>query len=185
MSTDYTLYHSQYIVDHIDLIKGDIEIAHRVFKEIFPTDDSTWSYHKYNLFALTAPSTTFYHIYQELRNLVRGQLGDDRPLWLQAWINFHTPEQVLDWHSHEFEYHGYIAIDPKKTNTVFKNYTIENKPGQIYFAPGYRDHKVEVLEPFEGFRTTIGYDIHTTPQQKHVTNYIERPFGNMSLMPLI
>lgn len=182
---DYVLHQSQYIVDNMDLIQGDIEIAHRVFKQLFPNEDSTWTYHKYNLFALTAPSSAFYNIYQELRNIIRGQLGDNRPLWFQAWINYHTPEQALDWHEHEFEYHGYISIDPKKTNTVFENYTIENKPGQIYFAPGYRKHKVEVLEPFEGFRTTIGYDVHTTPQNKFVTNYVERPFGNMSLMPLL
>lgn len=185
MSNDYILYQSQYIVDNMDLIQGDIDIAHRVFKEVFPTSDSTWSYHKYNLFALTAPSSAFYNMYKELRDLIRGQLGDDRPLWLQAWINYHRPDEALDWHEHEFEYHGYIAIDPKKTNTVFENYTIENKPGQIYFAPGYRKHKVEVLEQFDGFRTTIGYDVHTTPQSPYITNWVERPFGNMSLMPLL
>lgn len=182
---DYTIYQSQYIVDNMQLIRDDIDIAHRVFKQVFPEDSSTWSYHKYNLFALTAPSSAFYNIYKELRTIVREQLGDDRPLWLQAWINYHRPEEALDWHEHEFEYHGYIAIDPKKTNTLFENYTIENKPGQIYFGPGYRKHKVEVLEPFEGYRTTIGYDIHTTPQSSIIKEYIERPFGNMSLMPLI
>lgn len=182
---DYILHQSQYIVDNKDLIFGDIDIAHRLFKTMFPNEDSTWTYNKYNIFALTAPSTAFYNIYKELRTLVRSQLGNDRPLWFQAWVNYHRPEEVLAWHHHEFDYHGYISLDPKKTNTVFENYTIENKVGQIYFGPGNRYHKVEVLEPFDGHRTTIGFDIHTTPQSPHVRDYIERPFGNMSLMPLL
>ena len=70
MSNDYILYQSQYIVDNIDLIRGDIDIAHRVFKELFPTADSTWSYHKYNLFTLTAPSSAFYNVYKELRDII-------------------------------------------------------------------------------------------------------------------
>lgn len=182
---DYTVHQSKFIVDNMQLIRDDIDIAHRLFKTMFPNADSTWAYNRYNLFALTAPSSAFYSIYKEVRDIVRGQLGDDRPLWMQAWINYHTPEQVLDWHGHEFEYHGYISIDPKKTNTVFKEYVIENKPGQIYFGPGGREHKVEVIEHYEGFRTTIGYDIHTTPQSPLITSYIERPFGNMSFMPLL
>jgi hypothetical protein len=182
---DYILHQSQYIVDNIDLIKEDIAIAHRVFKQVFPADDSTWSYHKYNVFALTAPSSAFHQIYKELRTLIRSQLGDDRPLWIQAWINYHSSDEMLDWHAHEFEYHGYISIEPKNTNTIFENYTIKNEVGQIYFAPGYRKHKVELIEPFEGIRTTIGYDVHTLPLQKYVTKYIERPFGNMSLIPLL
>jgi hypothetical protein len=181
---DYTLYQSEFIVNNQQLILDDIEIAHRLFKRIFPDSESTWSYDKYNIFALTAPSSAFYEIYKELRNVVRGQLGDDRPLWFQAWINYHRPEEVLDWHDHNFEYHGYISIDPKKTNTVFENYTVENKVGQIYFAPGHRKHKVEVLEPFDGIRTTIGYDIVTVPSSQYV-KYIERPYENMSLMPLL
>lgn len=182
---DYVLYQSKYIVDNIELIQNDIEIAHRVFTQVFPDNDSTWNYHKYNLFALTAPSSAFYQIYKELRTLIRTQLGDDRPLWIQAWINYHKHDEMLDWHSHEFEYHGYISIDPKNTTTIFENYSIKNKVGQIYFAPGYRKHKVESIEPFDGVRTTIGYDVHSTPRQKYVTQYIERPFGNMSLMPLL
>lgn len=180
----YKLFQSQYIVDNQQRIFDDLDMAHSNFKKLFPENDSTWTYDRYNLFALTAPSSIFYEIYKELRNIIRGELGESRQLWIQAWINYHRPEQVLDWHDHSFEYHGYISIDPKKTNTVFKDYTVENKTGQIYFGPGHRPHKVEVLEPFSGYRTTIGFDIHTTPQQANVM-YLERPFVNMSFMPLL
>jgi hypothetical protein len=179
--TDYTLYQSDYIANNQDLIFDDISRAHRLFTEIFPSKDSTWSYHMYNIFALTSPSTSFYQIYKELRNLIREQLGNDRPLWFQAWINYHTQDQLLKWHGHDFEYHGYICIDPKNTKTVFENYEIVNKPGQIYFGPGHRQHMVEAITPFQGVRTTIGFDIVTTPSM----DFIERPFTNMGLMPLI
>jgi hypothetical protein len=179
--TDYTLYQSEFIVNNQDLIFEDITRAHGLFRDVFPHHDSTWGYYKYNIFALTAPSSAFYQIYKELRNLVRGQLGDDRPLWFQAWINYHQQSELLKWHGHEFDYHGYIAIDPKNTKTVFEDYEIINKPGQIYFGPGYREHMVEAITPFQGVRTTIGFDIFTP----ETINTISRPHTNMSLMPLI
>lgn len=182
----YILHQIDYIANNQELIKDDIEIAHRLFKKVFPDKDSTWTYDRYNIFAFTAPSTAFYNIYTELRNVVRGQLGDDRPLWFQAWLNFHTYDQLIHRHHHDFEYHGYISLDPKKTKTVFDDYEIINKPGQLYFGPGYeRHHHVEAIEPFEGVRTTLGFDIHTTPQSKLILEYVERPFSNMSLMPLL
>ena len=181
---DYTLYQSKFILDNqLDIIE-DLRVAHRLFENLFPNKDSTWTYNCYNIFSLTAPSTNFYQIYLELRNLIRGDLGDSRPLWIQAWLNYHKVNEVLDWHNHDFEYHGYISIDPKNTKTVFENYSIENKIGQIYFAPGYRQHKVEVVEPFEGERITIGFDVVTIPTHPMVT-YTERPWVNMSFIPLL
>jgi hypothetical protein len=181
---DYILYQSEFIVNNqLDII-ADLNVAHRLFKEAFPEKDSTWSYGFYNVFSLTAPSTNFYQIYSELRTLIRQELGDTRPLWIQSWLNYHKSDEVLDWHDHDFEYHGYISIEPKKTNTVFEKYTIENKVGQIYFAPGHRKHKVEVLEPFDGERITLGFDIITIPEYKYV-KYVERPWKNMSFIPLL
>lgn len=182
----YHLTQLETILNEKEEIMYSLNEAHNVFKTVFPNDESTWSYHKYNVFALTAPSTAWYSLYKELRNFVRGILGDERPLWFQSWINYHKCDEVLDWHGHEFDYHGYICIDPKKTNTVFEEWTIENKPGQIYFGPGNIHHKVEVLEPFDGVRTTLGFDIHTIPfNNPFIENYVERPFGNMSMIPLI
>jgi hypothetical protein len=182
---NYILYQSQYIIDNQKQLFDDIEQAHTNFKRLFPEGNSTWDYTKYNIFVLTAPSTAFYGLYKELCSLIRHHLGQGRPLWMQSWINYHRPDTVLDWHEHGYAYHGYISLDPKKTNTVFEDYVIENKPGQIYLGPGTRKHKVEVLEPFDGYRTTIGFDIHTLPQSPYIRNYIERPFVDMSLVPVL
>jgi len=181
---DYILYQSQFIVENQADIIVELDMAHQHFKNLFPDRESTWSYNFYNVFSLTACSTNFYQIYKELRTLIRGQLGDTRPLWIQSWLNYHKPNEVLDWHGHDFEYHGYISIEPKKTNTVFENYSIENKIGQIYFGPGYRKHKVEVLEHFEGERITLGFDIQTLPESPYA-KYKELPSKNMSFIPLL
>lgn len=177
---DYIVYQSDYIANNQNVIFEHIIHAHAMFKQVFPNDDSTWSYHKYNIFSLTAPSSAFYTIYTELRNIIREQLGDDQQLWLQSWINYHNQDQLLNWHAHEFPYHGYISIDPKDTKTVFENYEILNKPGQIYFGPGYRHHMVEAITPFQGVRTTIGFDVLFNP-----TTAVDRPYTNMSLIPLL
>ena len=181
----YILYQSEYIAKHYRDLIIDLDHAHRMFCEMFPDRDSTWTYDRYNIFTLTSPSSAFYRVYKEVRDLVRGQLGDTRELWIQSWINYHSYGELLTRHHHNFEFHGYISIDPKNTKTVFDDYEIVNKPGQIYFGPGHRFHSVEALEPFEGKRVTLGFDIYTTPQNSLVLDYIEKPLSNNSFIPLL
>ena len=139
--SEYYLHQSQYIIENKTQIFDHLDTAHGVFKKIFSdNNDSTWSYNLYNVFALTAPSTIFYNIYKELGTFVRSKIGDDRPLWIQAWLNYHRPDECLTRHGHEFDWHGYISIDPKSTQTIFDNWTIDNKPGQIYLGPGHAEH---------------------------------------------
>ena len=97
-------------------------------------------------------------------------------MWFQSWINYHKPNEVLDWHTHLWHAHGYMSLDPKETNTIFKNYTIKNEIGNIYIGPGYREHKVEVLNLFEGERVTLGFDVTIKP---------ELPNGILSFIPII
>jgi len=55
---EYYLKESQIIKDNLNEFMFDLDEAHRVFKSVFPDKDSTWGYHTYNIFALTAPSTS-------------------------------------------------------------------------------------------------------------------------------
>jgi hypothetical protein len=145
-------------------------------------------YSFYNIFNLTSPSPYFYELYYIFRNIIRCHLGN-RPIWFQCWMNFHKPDTVLNWHNHAFPYHGYISIDPHNTTTMFKDhddpqtvdeapllYEIENKPGQIYFGPGWRPHKVRVDEEFDRPRLTLGFDI---------SFQADIPDSQFSLMPLL
>jgi len=159
MSTnDYKLYQSQYIVDNQ---QSFIDQCQEV-KAAFAGEDTTKNYYNYNLFAVTAGSVYFYNLYKELRDIIRTEFPTQQ-IWLQAWVNLHTQDNVLDWHNHVWDYHGYISIDPKNTVTEFETYSITNKPGQIYFGLGHRSHRVNVVAPYAGDRITIGYDITMDP----------------------
>lgn len=117
----------------------------------------------YNIFSYTSGNPHFYILYKQIAAAVREYTNNpDRPMWIQAWINYHKPNEVLPWHAHDGTLlHGYISIDPKNTVTQFLNYTIENKIGLLYLGrpgPEYR-HQVVVREPYEGYRVTLAFDI--------------------------
>lgn len=152
------LQQSSVISNNTEQFNEALEFARFKFQDIYKHDDFTKFYHGYNVFTLTATDSLMYALFKELQLMVRSVLGD-QPLWLQCWMNYHRPNEVLDWHSHEWPYHGYISVEPKKTNTVFADWTIENKPAQVYFGEGQHSHKVEVLEDYEGYRTTLGFDV--------------------------
>jgi hypothetical protein len=158
---EYSLYQSKTILNNHSRFINDCYIAQDKFKNVFASDDSTWYYQKYNIFNLTSTNILFYRLFNELRYHIRSYIGDNRPLWFQSWLNFHSSDEVLEKHSHDWPHHGYISIDPKYTTTVFDKYEIQNLPGQIYIGPGgdgYQ-HYVRVDKPFEGKRITIGFDI--------------------------
>lgn len=182
---DYTVYQSEYVKNNIQNIIEHLHQAHRTFEKMFPSTDSTWSYDRYNIFSLAGPSSIFYNLFKELQSVITQQLGADNELWIQSWVNYMSYAELnrLDWHGHGFDYHGYIAIDPKNTYTDFKEYRIDNKVGQIYFGPGCRQHKVVALEAFEGKRITLGFDIVCT-SNTHVVKTTQLPWNNMSFIPL-
>lgn len=175
MSCDYKVYKSELICKYGGQMITDLYAVHEFFKKSFPEKDSTWSYNLYNIFCATSPSPLWYDLLIELKKYIREFIGHEKPLWMQSWLNFHRPEEVLDWHNHEWPYHGYISIDPKNTETVFDNYKIKNELGNIYIGPGNRMHKVEVIEPFTTPRITLGFDIHEEP---------DFPYQQFSLMPI-
>ncbi len=160
---DYSLYSSPLVITHKKAIIEVVNNTHDKFKELFKTSDSTWLYDKYNIFTLTAGSDYFYCIYQQIAAAVRDRIGDSRPLWMEAWLNFHMEDEVLDWHFHDVNYiaHGYLSIDPKNTVTEFEQFTIENKVGNLYIGktgPGF-NHAVRVRERYDGVRITIAFNV--------------------------
>ena len=175
----HKLYESKTIINYKDNIISDCNLAFRIFQEKFDSDETTWMYEDYNIFSLTSSNILFYDLYKELNYCIRDYFGDQRPLWLGAWINYHANDKVeesLGFHYHLAPYHGYISIDPKNTTTIFKNgLEIENKVGQIYIGPGQDwgnngdewDHKVVVNGPYEGNRITIGFDVTQEPNIIH------------------
>lgn len=174
---DWEVHESQLIVDNHEQFVYDCDLIHNKFKTQYPDQDSTWSYERYNVFALASPLPLWYDLYNEISVIVRGYLRNHKQLWMQSWMNFHKVNTVLDWHNHYSPYHGYVSIEPHKTTTVFEGYKIKNQIGRIYIGPGDRHHKVRVDEEFDTPRITLGFDVTDRPNPK--------PSGNWSFMPLL
>ena len=173
---DYKIHKSELIVNNQKKLIEEIEFAHRHFKRNFGKLDSTWGYSYYNIFSITSPSLLFHRLFEELKTNIRNYVGHNEPLWIQSWVNYHQRHEVLDWHGHAWPLHGYISIRPHNTKTVFDGYEIQNEIGNIYIGPGFRMHKVEVIEPFDTPRITLGFDVQMTPS--------DLPFEQFSLIPI-
>ena len=156
---DHRLYKSQVVIDNQRVM---INILNNCIS-FLGDEDPTWTYHRYNVFGLTSPTRVFYDLFKELRGFVYDYTDDD--LWIQSWVNYHMPDQVLKWHNHQWPIHGYISILPHNTKTVFENYEIKNEIGNVYIGPGGRFHEVQVIEPFDTPRITIGFDVTDRPPQ--------------------
>jgi hypothetical protein len=183
---NYKLYQSDLIKEnHSDFINQCTSVYNLIQKNL-NTKDTTWNFSKYNIFSLTSSSLLFYKLYKELNYHIRNFIGDDRPLWIQSWLNYHEGNEVerkLPPHSHPWDYHGYISINPQDTTTIFhKGYEIQNKIGQIYLGKGTGQnnenpeltHYVKINNPYAETRITIGFDI-TTSINKDLTNMIFIP----------
>jgi len=174
----YRIYRSDVILKHQQEMLRDLSAAHKLLIKTYGSvsKDSTWLYKTYNIFSLVGPRSYFTDLYKDLLDAIKITAPTDEYLWFQSWLNVHRQDQVLKWHNHSWYIHGYISVDPKRTKTVFDNYEIENDIGNIYIGPGNRRHKVQVVEPYDGHRITIGFD---------VTNTAFGPSDSMSLIPVI
>lgn len=178
---EYKLYNSNYIKSYQKSILIDCVQVFNLIKEKTNSSDSTWTYYLYNVFNISSTSINFYNIYKELNKYIRDFIKNDKPLWMQAWLNYHENDNVLSkslgnkFHGHETPYHGYISIDPQDTITKFKNgIEIKNKPGQIYIGPGSNsewDHFVELVSPSKSPRVTLAFNI-TDKENLLVKNFI-------------
>ena len=110
---DHKLYESQVVLDNQRVM---INILNNAIS-FLGDDDPTWTYSKYNLFGLTSPTQVFYDLFKELRGFVYDYTDGD--LWIQSWVNYHMPDQVLKWHNHQWPIHGYISIEPHNTCLLY------------------------------------------------------------------
>lgn len=190
----YMLIDIPHIAENIDNIMRMTQVGVEKFKRKFNqtnhvarNDNITWQFANYNVYGLCSCNQWFYEIYKSQIEAIReyfkmSNTEVPNQLWLQSWINSHTPTQVLKSHNHDWPWHGYISIDPKKSHTVFTDkpngtelYRVENKIGQLYIGPGHRFHHVELLEPFMGERITFGFDLECN----------DRIMDNIGFLPVI
>jgi len=186
----YNLYQSNLIKNNHQVFINDCSVAYKCLKDDLNIKDSTWDFYKYNIFAVTSSSILFYNLYRELNYHIRSYVGNDRPLWMQSWLNYHEEDNTLltslgnkkGFHGHGSLYHGYISIDPQNTITKFRNgLEIENKIGQVYIGPAKNtnkpgeypfDHYVEIISPSTSPRITIAFDLEAKIDKILNSNYI-------------
>lgn len=187
---NYKLYDiSNSLTIHLPQIKYDSQTAYTNYINLFkfnpaftPPGKLTGGYKFYNIFSLTAGSSAFYNVYKSIKNAIHDYLnGDFEGRYIDAWINFHKQDEVLNWHNHATNYvcHGYLSIDPKDTITEFENYQIINKPGYIYIGPSGNSHRVVVNTPYSDRRITIGFNVACL-ENLHKVDGIK----NLSFIPL-
>tara|TARA_R110000803_G_scaffold137125_1_gene204108 strand:- start:89 stop:661 length:573 start_codon:yes stop_codon:yes gene_type:complete len=186
---DYKLYQSKLIQDNHQSFVNNCYETYKIIQTKFNTNDTTWYFNQYNVFSLTSSSILFYKMYKELNYNIREFIGDDRPLWIQSWLNYHIDDNHLQkslgnkkgFHGHYACYHGYISIDPQNTITKFRNdVQIKNKIGQVYMGPANKgdknnntwDHYVDLITPSPLPRITIAFDIITIQNIKIHPSYI-------------
>jgi hypothetical protein len=159
MQNNLIIYKSQLITNNHKQFIEECYFAYDKISNKLNTKETTWTYREYNLFSIMSGSILFYKLFSELQKIIKAYHLKDSPLWMQSWLNFHKSNEVLDWHNHEWPFHGYISIDPKSTTTVFKEYEVKNEIGNIYIGPGNILHKVRVDEEYSSPRITIGFDV--------------------------
>jgi hypothetical protein len=186
MDKIYKVYKSQLIIDNHKEFCASSKNMHEAFKRALPEGDSTWSYTKYNIFNLAACKPKWHQLYSELIACVKDFTGDPGGLWIQCWLNYHTTDTLeteLTWHKHYYPWHGYIAIEPHKTRTVFmeEDIEIQNEIGNIYIGLGDIHHRVEQDAVFDGPRITLGFDIALAWADDDNT----KKTGNLGFIPII
>jgi len=178
---DGRLVKSKTIVENQEQLLLAINAQADIFEKTYGHRNFNSSYWTYNIFSLVERDLHMYNLLSEVKRFVRTVIPDGRPLWAQAWLNMHTQSQVLDWHIHSVKWSGYICIDPKKTETIFESFKIKNEVGNMYFGTGGEAHKVQVLEPYSGYRITLGFDV--TDETKDYGNISDNRM-NLGLMPI-
>lgn len=153
----HKIYKNETVIKHNKQLIKDLNYC----KNLNLFNDYTWDYFRYNIFMLNPNSLVMHQLCTDLKKIIRDYLQTSDPLWMQCWLNFHNSNEVLDWHSHQWPAHGYISVRPHNTSTIFENFEVKNKIGNIYIGPGNIKHKVVVNKNFNTPRITIGFDVKT------------------------
>jgi len=154
----YKIYQSQTVIENQAEFVSDCTTLFKRLTKDLKNYDTTWTYDQYNIFSYDSPKQIWTDLYRELRDCAIDFIGNDKDLCYQSWLNYHLEHQLLDWHDHEWPYHGYICIQPLDSKTVFEDFTIDNIIGNIYIGHGNLKHKV-VCDNVDMPRITIGFDI--------------------------
>ena len=179
--SDFQVYESEIVKSRHSDMSGFIDmVANNPPQQDVFVNEFTWNYERYNVFGLLSTTPDVYDLYCELNAIVYDFLDDQKvdttQVWMQSWLNYHNPSELLDWHDHKWPYHGYISIRPQNTTTLFEDINILNEVGNVYIGRGNRKHSVQLNSDqlFEEKRITIGFDLDIN---------VSRISNNIGLIP--
>ena len=167
----FRIYKSDTIIDNLERVQNACAIIREnVMRDLGDKDTeekratTTWKHNQYNFFTYAMyVDPIFIGIWEDLVDVIKASSPSEaKYAWVQCWLNHDTHESVennLVHHGHNCPIHGYIAINPQKTKTVFDEWEIPNEVGNIYCGLGKWLHHVENTGEYAGPRITIGYDV--------------------------
>ena len=182
---EYVLVNLPYIKKDLTHFKRYADLAYRRFQHKYGEQKTTALYNQYNAMSLLVGSSSYYRMYKDIFKMIRKFAKTRKPLWMQSWLNIHDEPDLLTWHNHADSFlHGYVSIDPKDTKTVFANYTIKNKIGNVYLGPSKNYHKVICNKRFKGKRITIAFDVIDESSIRHTYNKYGEVNINSGFVPI-
>lgn len=98
--------------------------------------------------------------------------SDNDVVYFKSWVQRHYYTFTPGWHTHPgVDAHGVLSVTDQPTATIYKDFEIINKPGQMHIAPNF-GHNVRNLSLYSELRIVIAFnlvfDISATDD---ITNY--------------
>ena len=191
---EYMVVNLPYIKKNIDHFTEHADLAFERFEFSYGKKSPTAFYKYYNCVSLLVGSLLYYRMFKDVFKIVRKYSKTKKPLWIQCWLNYHYEKNLIKeknlniistWHCHpDALFHGYIAIYPQDTKTVFKDYTIKNKIGNVYIGPSKNKHQVISNKPYNDKRITIAFDVVDIKKIKNMYKQYGEIDINSSFIPI-
>lgn len=172
----FQVYKSSSILEHQeDLVKNCKIIYENIKKDLEACNNgkdissTTWVYDKYNFWPYAMNVDPYFiNLWQDLVEVITAHSPKDAKYALvQSWLNYDTYDSIesnLGRHNHLCALHGYIAIEPQLTKTVFDDWEVVNEVGNIYVGLGNLLHGVKNTGKYSEPRITIAYDVIYSPE---------------------
>jgi len=183
----YRVYKSSTILQNTDRLLNSCELIRDDLVEYLGMTKgdktTTWKHAEYNFFSHAMYiDSMFIKVWEDLIEVIKQcSPKEAKYAWIQSWLNYDSKDTVennLSHHAHNCPIHGYIAIHPQSTKTVFDEWEIENEVGNIYCGLGKWKHHVENTGEYSEPRVTIGYDVvfGDLPWEGHQERYQSLPW---------
>lgn len=110
---------------------------------------------------LLQASTIWQQAFSEIFSCIRHYYADSShdTVYFKSWIQRHPDTFIPQWHTHgNADSHGVLSVTDQPTATIYEDFEVVNKPGQIHIGPNIR-HSVRNLAPYNEWRLVIAFSV--------------------------